>query len=429
MDDALAYAETVMERAEALGTISEEPGRLTRRVATPAMRQAINVVVEWMRAAGMFVRVDNIGNVIGRYDTDDQTTDDEQWTLTYEEGQPKKVSKVPTLIIGSHLDTVRDAGKYDGPLGLLVGLAAVQRLHDHHQLLPFAIEVVAFADEEGLRFHTAYLGSKAFVGMFDQSCLLLRDEDGISLEEAIAAFSGRTEWIGSFARSGEDLIGYVEVHIEQGPVLEAKGLPVGVVSGISGQNRVALTFTGEAGHAGTVPMHMRHDALAAAAEFVLAVESLARSKPGFVATVGQTTVEPGASNVIPGRVVLSLDIRHSEDGIREQACLDLLEHARQICDVRRIALQWQNMQETRSVPCSPRLSELLANAVEEQGSPALYLASGAGHDAVIMSSLTEVAMLFVRCKGGISHNPAESVEVEDVAVAIEVLDYLLQKLS
>jgi allantoate deiminase len=429
------YAIRVMQRADILGSISEEPDRLTRRFATPAMRQANEIAAGWMREAGMSVRRDNVGNIIGRYEgrgaggegseVRDQGLGNEQ----AEPPAPRPPPPAPTLIMGSHLDTVRDAGKYDGPLGVLVAIACVERLRELGERLPFAIEVVAFADEEGLRYHTAYLGSKVLAGSFDPAHLELTDEDGVTMSGAIRAFGGDPGALAHDKRSGQDLLGYCEVHIEQGPVLEAEGLPVGVVSAISGQTRLNVHFKGEAGHAGTVPMRLRRDALCAAAEFVLAVEALAREQEGIVATVGQASVEPGASNVIPGHVEMSLDVRHIDDAIREQACDQLREQAEQICARRRVALNWQHLQSSPSVRCAPRLTAMLAQAVETAGYAPRYLPSGAGHDAVPMSGLTEVAMLFVRCKGGVSHNPAESVAVEDVAVAIEVMGGFLDTLA
>jgi len=402
-------AHSVMERCDILGTFSEELDRLTRRFATPAMRQANDAVATWMRAAGMNVRQDPIGNLIGRYEASS--------------------ANAKTLLLGSHLDSVRDAGKYDGPLGVLIALACVERLHEHEQQLPFAIEVLAFADEEGLRYHSTYLGSKIVAGTFDPTIMHFTDSDGIPLAEAIRAFGGDPTALASAKRQSDDLLGYCEVHIEQGPVLESLHLPVGLVSTISGASRVSLSFVGEAGHAGTVPMSMRHDALSAASEFILAVETLARNQQGLVATVGQINAQPGASNVIPGKVTLSLDVRHQDDAVREQACRHLEDRAHQICTARQVSLNWQPLQASRTVPCAPHLSQLLAQAIETLQYPLHSLPSGAGHDAAAMSDLTSVAMLFVRCRGGISHNPAESVTTEDVAVAIEVLEQFLRLLA
>jgi hydantoinase/carbamoylase family amidase len=395
-----------MERCDILATFSEEPDRLTRPFASGAMKRAHEYVSKWMEEAGMTVRRDNVGNLRGRYEGD--------------------APGAPALMLGSHLDSVRNAGRYDGPLGVMVTIAAVQRLHDKKVRLPFAIEVVGFADEEGLRFASTYLGSRALAGTFEPADLDRSDASGITMAEAIRAFGGDPARIGADCWTGGKLVGYCEVHIEQGPALEARGLPVGVVSAISGQNRYALTFAGVAGHAGTVPMEQRHDALAAAAEFVLEVERQARGRPGLVATVGQLQVEPGAVNVIPGQVDLSLDVRHADDATRAGAAEQILERANAIANRRKLAVAVEQISENVSVPCAPRLVSLLSQAVRDLGHEVVQLPSGAGHDAVSMSSITDVAMLFVRCKGGVSHNPAESVTSEDVGVAIDVLSKFLE---
>lgn len=402
-------AETAMKRLDILGAISEEPDRLTRQFATGAMRRAHDEVAGWMKAAGMTVDRDNIGNLRGRF-----------------EGGGRGQS---TLILGSHVDTVRDAGKYDGPLGVVVAIAAVQDLHDREKRLPFAIEVIAFADEEGLRFSSTYLGSRALAGAFDPADLDRTDAAGQTMAEAVRAFGGDPSRLSEDEWKGGALLGYIEVHIEQGPVLESLGLPVGVVTAIAGQARYRITFTGSAGHAGTVPMEGRRDALAAAAEFVLAVEREAASRDGMVATVGQLSVYPAASNVIPGETVLSLDVRHPEEDVRIEGTGQILERAREIAARRGVASAVQLLSENSSVPCSPRLQSLLAKAVEAGGIAPTRLASGAGHDAVTMTALTEVAMLFVRCKGGVSHHPAESVTVQDVSVSIDVLGRFLELLG
>jgi len=399
------YAHIVMQRCDTLAGFSEEPDRLTRRFATAALRDANTAVVGWMRAAGMAVRQDALGNLIGRYEAE----------------QPG----AKTLLLGSHLDSVIDAGKYDGPLGVLVALACVQRLYDQGRRLPIAIELFGFADEEGVRYHTTYLGSQVVAGTLAPATLELADADGITVAQAIRAFGGDPSRLADARRSGDDLLGYCEVHIEQGPVLEARDLPVGVVSAIAGQSRVAVDLIGMAGHAGTVPMDLRQDALCAAADLVLAAEALARDTPGLVATVGQLDAQPGASNVIPGRATLSLDVRHQDDARRQQALAQLRQRAAQIAAARRIALDWRIAQESRALACDPALTERLAQAVGALGYPLLSLPSGAGHDGVAISALTPIAMLFVRCKGGISHNPAESVDQADVGVAIDVLGRFL----
>jgi allantoate deiminase len=400
---------TLMERIQQLATFSEEPDRLTRRFATEALRQANDAVAGWMRDAGMTVWQDHIGNLRGRYEAES--------------------ADAKTLLLGSHLDSVRDAGKYDGPLGVLVALACVERLHDQQRRLPFAVELVAFADEEGLRFGTSYLGSKVIAGTFDPSYWERTDADGITMAEALRSGGGDPDKIGEDHRPADDLLGYCEVHIEQGPVLESKNLPVGVVLGITGQSRFTVRFNGEAGHAGTVPMTNRRDALCAAAEFILTAEALALNEPGLVATVGQADVQPGASNVIPGSVTLSLDVRHQSDEVRQKACDKLHEQAQAICARRKVNLNWRRLQENQAVPCAEHLKVLLAQAIEQSGYPVIELPSGAGHDAVALSDLTSVAMLFVRCKDGISHNPAESVKAEDVAVAINVVSRFMDLLA
>jgi allantoate deiminase len=404
-------ARTVMERCDILGGYSEEPTCLTRPFASATMRQANEAVAGWMREAGISVQQDAIGNLIGRYEA--------------------RSAAAKTLLLASHLDTVRDAGKYDGPLGVMIALACVRRLHQRQERLPFAIEVIGFADEEGLRYQSAYLGSRAITGTLDQKALSLTDVEGIALSETIRAFGGNPDphVLRTPRWRRDELVGYCEVHIEQGPVLEAQHLPVAVVSAIASQSRITVRFTGEAGHAGTVPMSLRHDAFCAAAEFALAVESVARALPGVVATVGQVSVQPGASNVIPGQVTLSLDVRHQDDAIREQACRQLEERARAIQQARGVSANWQLLLEHRAVPCAPELTRLLARTIEEAGYPLLSLPSGAGHDAAVLAELTDIAMLFVRCRGGISHNPAESVTQEDVAVAIEILERFLLLLA
>ncbi len=374
-----------MRRCAELGAISEERGRLTRTFHSPAMQQANALVGAWMRAAGLEVREDPAFNLIGR------------WKCAARQAR--------TLLLGSHLDTVRDAGKYDGPLGVLVALAAVEQLRAAGVTLPFHLEVIGFSDEEGVRYQTTYLGSRALAGTLTRSDLALVEEKGIARARR---------------RAGE-LLAYAEVHIEQGPILEAANLALGVVSGIAGQSRISVRFTGRAGHAGTTPMSMRRDALGAAAEFILAVE-----RCGIVATVGQIRVEPGASNVIPGCAELSLDIRHLSDARRRAAVARLRLRARKIASSRGLAVTWKTVQATASVGCDRRLTKLLARVVAKQERKVLTLPSGAGHDAAAISAVCPVAMLFVRCKGGLSHHPAESVKATDVAKAVAALrDFVL----
>jgi len=397
-------ARVVMERCELLAACSDEPGAITRPFASAAMRRAHELVGAWMRESGMSVRRDQVGNLRGRYEGSGEAT----------------------LLLGSHLDSVRNAGRYDGPLGVMVAIAAVERLQIAGKRLPFAIEVLAFADEEGLRFGTTYLGSRALAGSLEPVELERRDAHGLTVAGAVQSFGGDPARIEEDRWSGPKPLGYVEVHIEQGPVLEARGLPVGVVSAIAGQNRFSISFQSEAGHAGTVPMDRRRDALVVAAMFVIAVEQEARAHQGLVATVGKLEVQAGAANVIPGRVDLSLDVRHPDDSIRLEACRRMLADAHGLGDSRGVAVHVRPLGENAAVPCAPRLVSLLTRAAEDCGQDAIQLPSGAGHDAVALSSLTDIGMLFVRCKGGVSHHPAESAAVEDVAVAIDVLGRFLE---
>jgi allantoate deiminase len=373
-------ARRVLDRADELAAFTEEPGRITRPLATRAMACARARVRAWMQAAGLATREDAIGNLSGRRDG-------------------------ATLLIGSHLDSVADAGRYDGVLGILVALEVADAT-------TAPLEVVAFADEDGLRFKSRYLGSRAFVGPLQKSDFDLRDAQGITLREAIAGEPAGPPLFDPATRA------YFEVHIEQGPVLDSEGLALGVVTAIAGQSHVRLAFTGHAGHAGTTPMHLRRDALAAAAEFVLAVEQAGLDEPGLVATVGVLEVPRGAVNVIPGRVELSVDARHQEDPTREAAVARLRAAGEEIARLRAVALSWSETGEP-ATPCTPALVDAVAGAVRETGVKVRRLPSGAGHDAVTMARVTDTAMLFVRCKGGISHHPDESVTVEDVALAIE----------
>jgi allantoate deiminase len=311
-------------------------------------------------------------------------------------------------------------------LGVLVAIGCLERLRDQGRALPYAVEVLAFADEEGVRYGTGYLGSSVLAGRFDVADLERSDSAGVTLADAVRAFGGDPAALTGAGRDPADLIGYVEVHIEQGPVLEAQGAPLGIVGAIAGQARARVTFVGEAGHAGTVPMALRRDALCGAAEFLSAVEAVAGERDGVVATVGQLHVAPGATNVIPGRVDLSLDVRHTADSVRESVAAELRESAGAVAGARGLTLEWEVLQETPAVACSAELTERVADAVAASGHPVVRLTSGAGHDAVMLAAIAPIAMLFVRCAGGISHNPAESVTVEDVAAAIDATTWFLE---
>ena len=405
----LSPAQRVIARCDELATFSEEPDRIVRGYGTAALGAARARVTQWMREAGMDIHVDAAGNLRGR--------------------AKSSAPAAPALLLGSHLDSVRDAGRYDGPLGILLAIEVVDHIRARERDLPFPVEVIAFADEEGLRFQTTYLGSCALAGSFDPTFLDLIDADGITLREAIGTFGGNPGALADAALRPGEARAYVEVHIEQGPYLESVDAPVGVVTAIAGQSRILTTFTGEAGHAGTVAMHLRRDALPAAAEIVLAAEDLARHTSGLLVTVGTIDVTPGASNVIPGQVRFSLDVRHPEDPVRAGAVSALERRVHEVASTRSLRVEWRIARDDPAVPCDPWLTTRLAEAVGAAGLPVERLPSGAGHDAVVMSKVVPVAMLFVRCAGGISHHPAESVMTGDVAAALDVLDRFVNMLG
>lgn len=397
----------LVRRLEELGRVTDEAGKLTRTFLSPAMARANARVAGWMRSAGLAVRQDAAGNLIGRL-----------------EGATPGAK---TLLLGSHLDTVRDAGWFDGALGVLLPIVALAELRRRGVRLPFAVEVLGFSEEEGVRFSSAYLGSKGYTGQLRAADLKLRDAQGVTVREALEQHHHRAFVLPKPAHRPHNLISYVEVHIEQGPVLEKTKLAVGVVSAIAGQTRGRLTFRGQAGHAGTTPMALRRDALAGASEFVLFAESLARGCEPLVATVGTVAVVPGAPNVIAGEAVLSLDLRHPRDPSRRAALQLLLAGAKKIARARRLSVAWQSTQDNGAVACSPRLTAALEQSVTAVQRRSISLVSGAGHDAVVLAALAPVAMLFVRCREGLSHHPDEFASPADLAVALRVVvDFLLR---
>ncbi len=397
---------TLLERAAALARHSDSPDHYTRTYLTAAHQAAARQIRDWMREAGMVVRVDAMGSVIGHY----------------EAARPG----ARTLMLGSHFDSVRNGGKYDGVLGILVPIACVAELHAARERLPFAIEVAAFADEEGARFQTSFLASRALLGKLDPAVLERRDAEGVSLADAMRTAGLDPSRIEAARIDARSLAAYVEVHIEQGPVLLEAGLPLGIVTSIASGTRHTLRVQGEAGHAGTVPMALRHDALAAAAEMVLAVEKRCAAGGTLVGTVGVLKVKDGSGNVIPGDVELSVDIRAADDATRRAAEDDVFAACEAIARRRRVALARAQTHEVHAVACAPWLQEQLARSVERCGVEPRRLPSGAGHDAMVMAAATDVAMLFVRCgAGGVSHNPAETITAADAALAARaLLDFL-----
>ncbi|MSQ49817.1 MAG: allantoate amidohydrolase [Betaproteobacteria bacterium] len=391
----------IMQRCGALSRHSELSGGLTRVYLSSEQAAANELVLGWMREAGMQAWLDAIGNVIGRYEGE----------------QPG----LPCLMLGSHLDTVRDAGKYDGMLGVVAAIECVHALHAAGKRLPFAIEVAGFADEEGVRFGSTLLGSRAVAGTFRRDSLDATDKNGITLAEAMHSYGLDPTRFGEAARPKGSVLAYVELHIEQGPVLEAEGLSVGVVTAINGATRYALEIEGLAGHAGTVPMPLRQDALAAAAECVLAVEARCGREPDLVGTVGKLETLPGAINVIPGRVRFTLDLRSPSDTLREAAVADLLADMGRVCLRRKVVFRAQKMHDERVAVCAPWLMEQIGAAIAAEGISVRRLPSGAGHDGMAMIELCDIGMLFVRCAKGISHNPAEAITAIDAETGARVL--------
>jgi allantoate deiminase/N-carbamoyl-L-amino-acid hydrolase len=398
----LAFGPSIMDWAEELGAISDDEQGLTCAYMTPGHQRTAARLAEWMVDAGMDVHIDAAGNVAGRYAAADPDA--------------------KTLITGSHYDTVRNGGKYDGRLGILLPIAIVRHLHARGERLPYHLEVIGFAEEEGVRFRSTFLGSNAVTGRFDMALLDRQDADGVTMREALQRAGHDPQRIPAIARDPASLLGYVEVHIEQGPVLLDKGLPLGVVTAIAGSSRYLVELEGLASHAGTTPMTMRRDAAAAAAEIVLLVEARCAGKASLVGTVGQLQVPDGSVNVIPGRCRLSLDIRSAVDAERLAAVRDIMDGIAAICARRGIEFAVEQLVEAQAAPCAPRLMDQLGDAVRRAGLPRFDLLSGAGHDAMAMAAITEVAMLFTRCgNGGISHNPLETMTADDADIAARVL--------
>jgi allantoate deiminase len=402
-----SLGDEIVGRINELAAISETPEHLARIFLTREYSAAAELILSWMRDAGMRAHLDAIGNVCGRY-----------------EGE---TAGLPCLMLGSHYDTVRDAGKWDGPLGLITAISCVAELHRRGKRLPFAIEVTGFADEEGVRFASTLLGSRAVAGTFDESVLGVKDSAGISLRDALSHFGLDPDHIGAAVRARSELLAYLELHIEQGPVLEGLHLPVGVVTAISGATRLAASLTGMAGHAGTVPMPLRRDALAGAAECIAAIEEYCRSgQSGLVGTVGYIHATPGATNVIPGQVLFTIDMRAPSDAHRKLAVADIVRQIEAIARRRKLLLQVDVTHENRTVPCAPWLKDQLSEAIAAEGYRVFELPSGAGHDGMAMIDIADVAMLFVRCRGGISHHPDEHVDVGDVEAGARVLLRLIE---
>lgn len=408
MSSDLSLGRRAMALLDELARHSDESGRLTRLYLSPAHRQAAETTLRFMNEAGLDSHIDPLGTVVGRLEGADQDA--------------------PALIIGSHIDTVVDAGRFDGTLGVVLGIVTIEALRAQGITPACPIEVLAFGDEENARFPTNLSTSYALSGRYNPAWLDGQDQDGVVLRDALTRFGGDPRKIDGIARNPARYRGYLEVHIEQGPLLEARDLPVGIVSAINGITRARATVTGEAGHAGTVPMSMRRDALAAVAEMIGIVERAGSTRSDTVATVGVAQVQPGAVNVIPARVDFTLDARSPDDAVRHAMVQDIVSECEAAAQRRGVGFTIEPFMDSPATPMNENLMQHLEEAVESVGAAPLRLPSGAGHDAVAMAALCPAAMLFVRCKDGISHNPAESITVEDADTAARVLIEAVKKI-
>jgi allantoate deiminase len=400
-------AARIMQRLDALAALTSDPPRLTRVFLSDEHRRANELVAGWMGEAGMRARVDAIGNVTGRVDGTSRG--------------------LPALMLGSHLDTVRDAGRYDGMLGVVTAIECAHCIGAG--VLPFALEVVGFGDEEGVRFGSTLLGSRAIAGTLDLKVLEAIDRDGVSMASALRTFGLDPDQIAAAARRREDLLAYVELHIEQGPVLERAGLPLGCVTSINGATRLQAQMQGVAGHAGTVPMSARQDALAAAAEVILAVEQRCAQEQHLVGTVGCIEATPGAVNVIPGECRFTIDVRAPDDAQRCQAVEEIRAAVATISVRRGVQSSIVVLHDSPASPCAPWLMQRIDAAIAAQGVVPQRLPSGAGHDAMAMAAIADTGMIFVRCAGGISHNPAERITIEDAQAGFVALCWLVRNLN
>jgi allantoate deiminase len=406
IDDTTERAREVIARCRMLSRFSEDSGRTRRTFLSAPMRDCHREISHWMKALGMTVSVDAAGNLRGIY--------------------PGASPSAPRLLIGSHLDTVPNAGAFDGILGVMIAISLVESLRELK--LPFGIEIIGFSEEEGVRFGVPFIGSRALVGRLDKELLDREDERGISVKEAIQDFGLNPTDIHK-AALGNEVLAFLEFHIEQGPVLENAGHALGVVEAIVGQSRAEFTFSGQANHSGTTPMNHRRDALAAAAEWILAAEALAQRTPGLVATVGFVEVSPNAVNIIPGKSRVALDIRHALDGERTGALGDLIKQAESLAARRGVTVEYRMLLAQPAVAMDPFLTQQIALAIQKGASPSYRMASGAGHDAMILAEKIPAAMIFLRTPGGVSHDSSETVQLDDVVKALQCGQHLLAQLT
>jgi allantoate deiminase len=416
-------ARRIEQRLQELATSTDQPEMITRLFLSPAMKEANARVGKWMREAGLQTQEDYAGNLVGRQRSCGQSA--ERRTPNTQ----RQTNGSPILLIGSHLDTVRNAGRYDGSLGVVLAIEAADWARKSDRQFPFELTVVGFSDEEGVRFKTGFLGSSAFCGALSTDDLNAVDADGVALGSLLSARIAEPSQLQKPSFPIEQLIGYFEVHLEQGPVLEHRNRALGAVTSIAGQARLRCTWTGKAAHAGTTPADLRKDALVGAAAFVQEVDRLAHEWRGLMATVGELHVRPNVSNVVPASVTHLLDVRHQDNGDRVAAVDKLKERAAAIAAERRLGLEWKLLQDTNATPCDERLNIPLRAAIQKVTGESIDLPSGAGHDGVMLSRVCPVAMLLVRCRDGVSHHPDEFVDQRDVAAALQATAEFLDALA
>ncbi|SPH16953.1 N-carbamoyl-L-amino acid hydrolase [Defluviimonas aquaemixtae] len=396
------------DRLDEIAQISEAGPGVTRLPFTCEHRAAIALLQEWMEEAGLRARLDDAGTLVGRH-----------------EGRRGS----GTFYLGSHQDSVREGGAYDGIMGVVLPVLAMRRLKEAEALPPVSVEILAFADEEGVRWPTALIGPRAIAGTFDPAVLAMEDKDGVTLRAAIEAFGLDPERIADTRRQNEDAIGFLETHIEQGPVLEECGAPLGIVTAICGIERHQIALVGEAGHAGTLPMASRRDALVGAAALVTETHRLASATKDLRATVGELHVSPNGVNAVPREVRMTVELRSPSDGIRSDAGLHIHACAEKVASDIGLQIRAERTYAQPAQPCDARLASLLAQAVSNLGEDPIRLPSGATHDASAMADLCPIAMLFVRCRGGVSHSPQEFASPQDLGYAIDALAGLLQQIA
>lgn len=376
---------------------------VTRLCASQEHEEANQKLHDWMTISGMEVRMDNAANLIGRY--------------------PSANPDAKTLIFGSHQDTVPNGGKYDGILGVILPIALVNYFHNNQLEFPFHIDVIAFSDEEGTRFQSTLLGSKAISGIFDPAMLTAEDANGVSMRDALVSFGCNPDLISEDAYEKENVLGFVELHIEQGPQLEQANLPVGVVTAMTGIERHTLSIIGKASHAGTVPMDLRQDALVGAAQVIHMFDQLCKREEDLVGVVGKIANYPNGVNVIPQQTDITIELRSPNDASRVKAREEMLADIDSLMNQYNLAYRHEQTYEQSAVTCADSLSSVLSNAVSLSGITPKHLYSGAGHDGLAVSKLTDIAMLFMRCTDGISHHPDEAILQQDLVAAVEVLNH------